>query len=156
MDRFNNATLHDFIVKAKAKTYVAKGQKSLAYRPDSHDLQYQEEAFAYLDSYFGGSDFLGQEVVYFAGKAAWVMNYYGRILEPTLLNAEQAGQIIMESLSRLYENGRFLGGYEHQTDIGKYIDTNSGNVTSFQGMEWIEVDDKKVFELLYHGGLVKT
>lgn len=156
MDTFSKENLHDFIVKAKSKTYAAKGPKSLAYRPDSHDLQYQEGAFAYLDSYFGGTDFLGQEVVYFEGKAMWVMNYYGRITDPTHLSAAQAGSIIMESLSTLYENGRFLGGYEHQTDVGNYVDSNTGDLTSFQGVEWIEVQGQKAYELVYHGGLVKT
>ncbi len=155
MGNFDEHTLNDFIVKAKAHTYVAKGQKSLAYRPGSHDLQFHEGTFTYLDSYFGGTDFIGQEVVYYEGKPVWAMNYYGRILQPTLLNAAQAGQIIMGSLSTLYENGRFLGGYEYKTNLGKYTDTNQGDVFSFQGIEWIEVQNKKAYELLYHGGLVK-
>ena len=155
MGNFDEHTLNDFIVKAKAHTYVAKGQQSLAYRPGSHDLQFHEGAFAYLDSYFGGTDFIGQEVVYFEGKPVWAMNYYGRILHPHLLNAAQAGRIIMESLSALYENGRFLGGYEYETKLGNYVDTNQGDVFSFQGIEWIEVHDERAYELLYHGGLVK-
>ncbi len=61
--------LHAFIVRAKAEAYVGEGRKSLAYRPDSHDLQVAEGAFAYLDSYFGGTDFLGQEVVYLQHQA---------------------------------------------------------------------------------------
>ena len=155
MEYLDETTLNDFIVKAKAHTYVAKGEKSLAYRPGSHDLQFHDGAFAYLDSYFGGTDFLGQEVVYFEGKPIWAMNYYGRILNPNLLNAAQAGQIIMESLSALYKDGRFLGGYEHETSLGKYVDTNQGNVFSFRGVEWIDVQNEKAYELLYHGGLVK-
>ena len=143
MNLIDDKALHHFIIKAKANTYVAKGQKSLAYRPCSHDLQFHDGEFVYLDSYFGGTDFLGQELVYFAGKAIWAMNYYGRILNPTLLNAVQAGQIIMESLSQLYKEGRFLGGFALQTKLGKYIDTNDGDIFSFRGLEWIEVQGEK-------------
>ena len=40
--------------------------------------------FAYLDSYFGGTDFIGQEVVYFEGQPTWAMNYYGYIVRAFL------------------------------------------------------------------------
>ena len=87
MAGFSPEQLNTFIVRAKAATYVGGGAKSLSYRPGSHDLQFHEGAFSYLDSYFGGSDFLGQEVVYYEGQPVWVMNYYGRILEPALITA---------------------------------------------------------------------
>jgi hypothetical protein len=148
--------LHAFIVRAKAEAYVGGGKKSLAYRPDSHDLQVSESEFAYLDSYFGGTDFLGQEVVYWQGRAVWVMNYYGHILEPVSIGAADAGGIIQESLSNLYQERRFLGGFRHQTRTGLYIDTNEGDVKSFKGLEWIEKREVRVYELLYHGGLVKA
>jgi len=115
MKGFSLDQLNTFIVRAKAATYVGGGAKSLSHRPGSHDLQFHEGAFSYLDSYFGSADFLGQEVVYFEGKPVWVMTYYGRVLEPSLITAAETGQIIQESLSRMYEEGRFLGGFEHST-----------------------------------------
>ena len=78
---------------------------------------FEDGAFAYLDSYFGGSDFLGEEVVYYQSAPTWAMNYYGRILEPTLITAAQAGQVIQASLSAMYKLGRFLGGFEHAMGI---------------------------------------
>ncbi len=147
--------LQDFIVRAKAATYVGSGDKSLSRRPGSHDLEFHEGNFAYLDSYFGGADFIGQEAVYLENQPVWAMNYYGRILEPSLIAAQEAGQIIKESLSALYRQGRFLGGFEHATGNGIYTDTNQGDMTSFTGREWITRGDVKVYELVYHGGLIK-
>jgi hypothetical protein len=147
--------LNRFIVKAKAATYVGKGPRSLPYRPGSHDIQFQDGAFAYLDSYFGGSDFIGQEVVYFEGRPVWAMNYYGRILEPSRISAAEGGQIIQESLSAMYQEGRFLGGFQHVAALGTYVDTSDGAVESFTGREWITRDGVKVYELVYHGGLIK-
>ena len=155
MEDFLLEQLNTFIVRAKAATYAGGGAKSLSHRPGSHDLQFHEGAFSYLDSYFGSADFLGQEVVYFEGKPVWVMNYYGRILEPSLITAEEAGQIIQESLSRMYNEGRFLGGFEHSTRNSIYVDTSEGDITSFTGREWIMRENVKVYELVYHGGLVK-
>jgi hypothetical protein len=147
--------LNAFVVRAKAATYVGGGAKSPSHRPGSHDLQFDENAFSYLDSYFGGTDFLGQEVVCYEGKPVWAMNYYGRILEPSMITAAEAGQIIRESLSKMYQEGRFLGGFEHTTENGTYVDTSEGDVASFTGKEWIMRGNTKVYELAYHGGLVK-
>lgn len=148
--------LNTFIVAAKAHTYAGNGKASLSYRPKSHDLQFHEGDFSYLDSYFGGTDFLGQEVVYFQGEAIWAMNYYGRILASDLINSSEAGKIIKESLTELYKLKRFLGGFEHTTALGIYTDTNEGTVESFTGKEWISKANTKVYELVYHGGMIKN
>lgn len=151
---FTLEELTAFIVRAKASTYVGGGAKSLPCRPGSHDLEFHEGAFSYLDSYFGGTDFLGQEVVYYEARPVWAMNYYGRILDPARITAAQAGQTIQESLSRMYREGRFLGGFEHETENGTYVDSSEGDVTSFAGAEHIAREGVRVYELLYHGGLI--
>jgi len=151
----NLETLHAFIVRAKAATYVGDGLPAPSCRPASHDLQFTEGDFSYLDSYFGGADFIGEEVVYYQGSPVWAENYYGRLLMPQAIRAEEVGMIIKESLSQMYREGRFLGGFEHKTASGMYIDTSQGSVASFLGKEWIAVQDVKVYELVYHGGLIK-
>lgn len=148
-------TLNAFIVRAKANTYVGSEQKSLSYRPSAHDLQFHADDFSYLDSYFGGTDFIGQEVVYYQQQPVWAMNYYGRILLPQLIDGAQAGQIIKASLSELYKQGRFLGGFEYSVGDSIYTDTNEGTVASFIGKEWIIRQGQQVYKLVYHGGLIK-
>ncbi len=148
--------LHAFIVRAKAATYVGGGSKSLSHRPGSHDLEFHDGPFAYLDSYFGGSDFLGEEVVYVEGDPVWAMNYYGRILEPARITAAEAGAIIMASLSKMYREGRFLGGFTNRTDAGTYVDESEGDLAAFTGRETIARDRVTVYELVYHGGLIKA
>lgn len=155
MAQFALQELHDFIVRAKAATYVGDGVKLLPYRPGSHDLQFHEPPFAYHDSYFGASDFLGQEVVYHDSLPVWVMNYYGYILEPTEIEAAESGRVIKASLSKLYKERRFLGGFEHTVEEFSYVDTSEGDVSHFTGREWITRQGKIVYELVYHGGLVK-
>jgi hypothetical protein len=147
--------LEHFIVKAKAATYVGDGEKAESCRQGSHDLKFQEGPFSYLDSYFGGTDFIGQEVVHYENEPVWAMNYYGRIIEPEKITAAEAGQIIKESLSLMYREGRFLGGFKHGTRNGIYRDTSQGDVESFTGVEWITRENVRVYELLYHGGLIK-
>jgi hypothetical protein len=147
--------LATFIVRAKAATYVGDGQHETPCRSGSHDLRFSNGEWVYLDSYFGGTDFIGEEVVYFAGKPVWAMNYYGRILRDDLLTAPQAGQMIKTSLSLMYREGRFLGGFEHIENDLTYIDTSEGNAASFYGREFIRREQQIAYELLYHGGLIR-
>lgn len=146
--------LNTFIVRAKSATYVGGGEHAVSCRPGSHDLKFTDGDWYYLDSYFGGRDFIGQEVVYSAGKPVWAMNYYGHILQPDLILPSQAGQVIKASLSVLYTEGRFLGGFKNQHEEFTYIDTNEGNVASFRGREFICRGSETVYELFYHGGLI--
>jgi hypothetical protein len=147
--------LHAFIVRAKAATYVGGGAKVPACRPASHDLQYAQGDWSYLDSYFGGTDFIGEETVWYAQKPVWAMNYYGYIIQPELITPAQAGQMIKASLARMYTENRFLGGFQHSEGDFTYFDTNEGDFSHFTGREWIERQGVKAYELVYHGGLIK-
>ena len=147
--------LHRFVVRAKAATYAGDGPSAESCRPGSRDLAYRDGRFAYLDSYFGGTDFIGQETVWLDGRAVWAMNYYGYILDEGKIAASEAGRVIKESLTLLYRHGRFLGGFENETALGLYVDENEGDVSHFRGMERIERKGEKVYELLYHGGLIR-
>ena len=147
--------LNAFIVRAKAATYVGSGAHAASCRPGSHDLRFEDGPFAYLDSYFGGADFLGEEVVYHEGRPVWAMNYYGRILEPALIEPAQAGQVIQASLSAMYQEKRFLGGFQHIAGDFVYFDSSEGDLSCFTGKEWITREGVRVYELVYHGGLIK-
>lgn len=147
--------LHAFIVRAKAATYVGSGRHLLPYRLGSQDLQFMDGDWAYHDSYVGNSDFMGEEIVYYQQQVVWGMNYFGYILHPDQITAAQAGRVIKASLTRLYQEGTFLGGFEYAVDQYRYVDTNEGDFQLFHGKEWIERDGQVVYELLYHGGLIK-
>ncbi|OAE47221.1 DUF5680 domain-containing protein [Agrobacterium tumefaciens] len=148
--------LEEFIVQAKSNTYVGGGDQSAApTRPGSHDLSYREGDWHYIDSYFGGTDFIGQEVVWHLGVPVWAMSYYGRILRPDMIDGTTAGEVIQRSLSMLYREGRFLGGFTHPVDDLTYVDTNTGDFNSFTGLERIYRGHVETYRLDYHGGIIK-
>jgi hypothetical protein len=147
--------LNAFIVRAKAATYVGSGEPATPSRLGSHDLRFTDGKWTYHDSYFGGADFIGEEVVYFDEKPVWAMNYYGYILREDLITAAQAGQMIKASLSRMYKEGRFLGGFEYAENNFTYVDTSEGNVDHFHGREFICRGQEIAYELIYHGGLIR-
>jgi hypothetical protein len=155
MTELSLGRLEAFIIKAKAATYAGNGKCVQPTRPGSIDLSYEEGDLTYRDSYFGSGDFIGEEVVWHLGDPIWAMNYYGYILVPEELSAEESGKVIKASLTALYSEGRFLSGFKHQTTLGLYIDTNEGDVSNCHGMEWTERGGRRLYELRYHGGLVR-
>src|SRR3954451_1022199 len=103
--------LNAFIVEAKRATYVGNGSTAEPSRLGSHDLSFSDGTLTYRDSYFGGTDFLGQEVVWNEDVPVWAMNYYGYISRPDLIDAMRAGATIKMALRAMYGEGRFLGGF---------------------------------------------
>lgn len=151
----NCIDLHHFIVAAKSQTYVAGGTFRPSSRPGSHDIGYERDGWCYLDSYFGGTDFAGQEVVWFSGGPVWAMNYFGRIVEPDLIDAAKAGRVIKDALMHMYvDQNRFLGGYDFDHAFGLYTDRNDGTFECFNGKEHIVVDKRIAYQLDYRGGLI--
>jgi hypothetical protein len=156
MDELSLEHLEAFIVKAKTATYAGSGALVDSSRSGSTDLRFEEGDFSYRDSYFGGADFIGEEVVWHRGEPVWAMNYYGYIREPGKLSDEESGKVLKESLTALYREERFLGGFRHQTALGLYVDTNEGELTCFHGLEWTERDGERLYELRYHGGMIRA
>ena len=144
-----------FIVEAKAATYVGNGQATTSSRNASIDLEYSRGDFSYCDSYFGGKDFLGEEIIWFQSKPIWGENYYGKVLHPGVITPEETGKMIKASLSKQYLEGRFLGGFYYELMDWIYIDKNDGDWQSFIGEETITRDGIIVYRLNYHGGLIE-
>lgn len=149
------ADLEALIVEAKRRTYVGSGTPAAPLRPASHDLEYAAGDFVYHDCYFGGSDFAGEEIVYWRGRPVWAENYFGHIVEPDLISAERAGQVIKSSLSKLYSEGRFLGVFEATDGDFTYHDSSDGDASWFRGREWIDRGGRTAYELYYHGGRIR-
>ncbi len=146
--------LHAFIVEAKAAAYVGGRAAGPSSRRGSHDIAHQRGAWSYLDSYYGGTNFIGQEVVWLDGNPTWAMNYYGRILDPSAIDGSRAGTVIRTALPLMYAEGRFLGGFDHEVGTYRYLDESKGDHRSFTGIERILADGREVYRLDYHGGLI--
>ena len=147
--------LEAFVVAAKAATYVGDGARVAGSRTGSQDLVWRSGDWAYRDSYFGGTDFIGQETVWHKGLPVWAMNYHGAILRDDLMTASQAAVLIRAALSALYREGRFLGGFRFAQGQLCYEDASSGDVMAFSGIEEIRVNGALAYQLRYHGGRIR-
>ena len=130
------------------------GSRCPACRPGSHDLNFTDGDWSYLDSYFGGRDFIGEEVVYFKGKPVWAMNYYGRILRPDLITPSRPGRSSRPACRRCTLKAASWAGFEYLHEGFIYTDANEGELASFRGREFIARSGETAYELFYHGGLI--
>lgn len=147
--------LNRFIVAAKQGCYVGGGERAAPSRTGSHDLVWSDGDWHYRDSYFGGTDFIGQETVWRGDMPVWAMNYYGFIIRLDLIDGTRAGETIKAALSAMYGEGRFLGGFSWLGPHGRYEDRSEGDVEQFFGREAISCDGIEAYALHYHGGLIR-
>lgn len=82
----NDIDLSNFLAEAKKQTYADKSiKKSPSTRLGSFDYEYSNGKFSYHDTYFGGTKFIGEEVVYNSENSpVWGMNYYDVTLNENL------------------------------------------------------------------------
>ncbi|MDO5446051.1 MAG: DUF5680 domain-containing protein [Eubacteriales bacterium] len=142
--------LISFLIEAKKKTYAGKGAESPSSRPCSHDLQYREGEYLYIDSYLGGESFSGEEAVWHNGMPVWTMNYSGRVTgEPF------SGDFLKEALKRVPEEKPYRGPEHYEEDPWSYCCRTDGTPEWFQGYESICYQEKQVYECFFFGTVVK-
>ncbi|MDD3410203.1 MAG: DUF5680 domain-containing protein [Eubacteriales bacterium] len=151
-EKADQAALIDFLLRAGAKTYAGQGtEDAQPSRPRSHDLRYREGDWLYIDSYLGGERFSGEEGVWLEGQPQWAMNYSGRELSERFSGDFLKAALLERPREEPYRGPRFFtqGRYAYHNDV-------SGSFEWFQGKEEIFCDEEKVYELFYHGGIVKA
>ena len=150
--------LSEFLIEAKKQTYANENvKKQLSSRKGSHDYEYSNGNMLYHDTYFGGTNFMGEEVVYEQGDTPiWGMNYYGVTLDETL-SEEAVDKALRPALMQVGNNDIIpvRGPKEFINGEYRYTFNVSGNLDYFEGEESIYKDNKKVYVLKCHGGTIK-
>lgn len=151
---FDLESLEAFLIRAKALTYASDGHLAAPSRKGAIDRIFQQGSFVYRDSLFDGQMAIGQEMVWFEDLPIWGENYYGQIHRPDVISPEMLDQILRRSMENMYHELRFLGAYRHEYEGYVYLDTNTGDMNQFQGLQEITKDGKQVFTMYYHGGSI--
>lgn len=150
--------LQNFLIEAKKETY-ANGtvEKAKSTRRGSSDYEYKNDKYSYHDTYFGGTDFQGQEVVYQQDDTPiWGMIYYGRTLDESL-SEEAMDNALRPALMRVGEDDTIpvRGLKEFENQGYKYTFKVTGDLTNFEGEETIEKEGKEIYTLKCHGGMIR-
>ena len=136
-------SLREFLIEAKMQTYANENiEKQISSRRGSNDYEYRSNNMIYHDAYFGGTNFMGEEVVYAENDTPiWGMNYYGVTLDETL-NEEAVDKALRPALMQV--------GRDDIIPVSV-----SGNLDYFEGEESIYKNDKKIYSLKCHGGKIQ-
>jgi hypothetical protein len=113
--------------------------------------------YIYHDTYFGGTKFAGEEVVYIDNHTYWAMNYYGVTLDETLCE-EAMDNALRPALMNVGEDKTVIpvrGPKEFINGEYKYTFEVNGDINCFNGIETIYKNNVKIYELRCNGGLIK-
>ena len=151
--------LYNFLVEAKKQTYANENVKKVnSSRKGSHDYHYENDGMIYHDTYFGGTKFMGEEVVYQSEDTPiWGMNYYGITLDETL-SEEAMDKALRPALMMVGEDKDVIpvrGPKNYQNGEYEYNFSVNGDLNCFDGCETIYKGKTKVYELKCHGGIIK-
>ena len=139
-----------FRLEANVNTYAAFMNETESSRPSSHDFRYEKGNYMYHDTYVGGEEFAGEEAVWKEGQAVYAMNYMGRVLADGF-----SGNFLKEALRAADTTMPYRGPELYQSGEYTYRCKVTGDFTWFQGYEEIYQNDQKVYECVFHGGLLK-
>ncbi len=142
--------LREFLCRAKIKTYAGKGSEIKASRLQSHDLQYSEKDLYYLDTYLGSAKFSGEEAIWVKTEPVWAMNYTGRVLSDTF-----SSDFLKECLSMSTPESPYRGPEIYNGGDYTYHCKTTGDFLWFSGTEEIYYRGHKVYECLFHGGVIE-
>ncbi len=154
-------SLDSFLRTAKSATYAGGGPKNtdLSYQK-SDDFYFTDGPYTYHDRYWGGSAFLGSEIIWENGTPIWGMNYYGG---PTVTDTDTATAYDFLKLALRAGTSdptiisvRGPAQFKHP-DYPWYLYTNAlfGNLTCFTGTEEISLNNRIICRHVYHGGTIK-
>lgn len=153
-----NQELIKFLIEAKKQTYANENiEKINPTRKGSHDYEYSSKNMTYHDTFFGGTKFMGEEVVYSKETIpVWGMNYYGITLDESL-SEEAMDKVLRPALMKVGEDDILpvRGTKEYINGEYKYVFNVSGDIDYFEGEETIYKKDVKIYSLKCHGGIIK-
>lgn len=152
-NKFQSEDVKRFIYNASRATYASGDESIKVKQPDgSTTIEHREGDWVFHDNYFGGEPYGGREVVFYQGKAVWMMVYYG-FVHIEIGNAEVYG-ILMEALRNTTLEAPYRGPKVFKKTDWRYENSLDGAVENFHGTEKIYRDDECVYEASYIGGLI--
>lgn len=153
-----NNDLYSFLITAKKQTYANKNIKKVSSsRTGSFDYEFSDGKMTYHDTYFGGTKFIGEEIIYTSDNSpVWGMNYYGVTLNENF-NEELLDNVLRPALMKVGEDNilPIRGPKEYINNEYRYTFEVIGDLACFEGIETIYRNNEKIYVLKCHGGIIK-
>lgn len=150
----NIIELEKFLYNARTKTYAGAGGKVEPALSGSTQLEYAEGDWLYRDVYYTGKNtFAGLETIYYQGKPAYSISYYGNwgAMTEEEIDKILRGALIANPETRGYKK------IEWQKDDFEYSctpDSFSKSIDEIGGYESISKDGEELYRFYYAGSLL--
>ena len=155
MPTINIQKLEQFLADANKSTYANKdAPKAVPTRLKSEDYHFEKENLVYHDTYFGGRDFIGGEIVYKEEVPIWGMNYYGYVLIPSVSEKGVYDFLRKALMQKCIGIIPVRGPKNYETNEWRYTNTPEGAIDRFTGKEEIYRDMELTYQPDCHGGLI--
>ncbi len=152
----NIKTLAKFLKDAKKATYAnVDAQKRASSRLKSEDYHFEKDRLIYHDTYFGGRNFIGEEIVYENDAPVWGANYFGFVLDEKV-SEKEIYDFLRKALKQEHDDVIPVRGPSSLLiDNKEYRFIADGDLENFSGKEEILFHKKIVYNCLVHGGMIK-
>jgi hypothetical protein len=148
--------LADFLNEANKSTYANENApRSASTRLESEDYHFEKGDLIYHDTYFGGRDFIGEEIVYKNKKPLWGANYFGFVLDENI-REKDVYDFLRKALIQEYDNViPVRGPASFSEDKWDYTFSADGELENFAAKEEILFNGVIVYRCLIHGGYIR-
>lgn len=149
----NQESLRQFLIESNKAGYAGgEGEKWIKEADGSTTIPFEKGAWKSHDNFFGGEPYGGREVVFYEHKPAWIMVYYGWVVEG--FEPDAVYGVLRNALMRMPAEHPFRGPEEYRE--GEFVYTNSwdGDVERFSGEEKITFQGNFIYKASYLGGCV--
>ncbi len=143
--------LNKFLIEV-GKAGYASGVQGKKEKDGSTTITFESGPFRMHDNFFGGEPYGGREVIFFEGKAVWMMVYYGNVKEG--INQKEVYKFLQKALSLVPEDMPLRGPKDFKEGEFKYTNHWQGSIENFSGEETIFKNEKEIYQAQYSGGLV--
>jgi hypothetical protein len=148
--------LAQFLNAANKATYANKDAPKVApSRLKSEDYHFEQDSLIYHDTYFGGRDFIGGEIVYENEKPVWGANYFGFVLDENISEKDVYAFLRLALMQEYSDIIPVRGPAHFSTDDKEYRFVMNGDLANFSGTEEISFGGKVVYRCYVHGGMIR-
>ncbi len=148
----NKNKLTQFLLQARAKTYVGDSGKVDPAFKGSLQLEFKDRDWFYRDVYNNGNGiFVGLETVYYLDNPVWSMSYFGNYKK---LSEEEADKTLRKALYEKKDDARLWKNISYKFEDYIYNCEGYGNIDELGGTEKILKNNNEIYYFYYAGGIL--
>lgn len=143
-----------FLLEANKSGYADANTKVINQPDGAHEIIIEKDGWLFIDYWFGGDPFSGQESITKDSKAIWAMQYRGRVGEGFEDRTNEVFSFLKQALGKCTPEEPVRGPSEYVDGDWRYENTWSHDLSEFKGAEKIYYQGKLAHECTYMGGVV--